>query len=441
MPEARSRRLAISVRPGRVAVLVDDEARWQPKAMRMLETFARKWGGVADILAPVVAMAIADPFWELLADFDPDWLGYYAPTRRGQQMANAVGFEKWLDETSAATAAANNMQAADVKRMLLEDLDSPLGVWPHDANPIDRELTRRLAPIHRLDLVVGQRFQANGKTEIPLTDLLGIRDLPGTELHQLDASGIDEDLDLMLALRFGAIGPSYEKALSERGVTVTRTKAEADDVRALIGMALAGGITPGDWAMHKAYRSHLGKPLAADPPWADPEYWSKSAFGWSSFSCGWRQYLRKLPLEWPFILVVGDSFSDFCLGLALQRLASNAIWIPTRLVVGEGELRDDVRQEVIDFLDDWARRSDQDVHVVSLSLKEAELNAVVDGLRAARRMAPLSGEHVHAKRFKETKRGWPRRLYDQRADEIRYEPFENGIMVGTLSTPCLPSLA
>src|SRR5439155_17591494 len=41
--------------------------------------------------------------------------------------------------------------------------------------------------------------------------------------------------------------------------------------------------------------------------------------------------------------------------------------------------------------------------------------------------------------FEDTERGWPRRLYDERAEEIRYEAFHDGAMVGTLTTP-LPSV-
>jgi len=59
----------------------------------MLENYSRKWGGVADILSPVVAGAVHVPFWGLLAQFDPDWLGYYKPTHRGRQMADPAGFE------------------------------------------------------------------------------------------------------------------------------------------------------------------------------------------------------------------------------------------------------------------------------------------------------------------------------------------------------------
>jgi hypothetical protein len=359
-------------------------------------------------------------------------------------MADPAAFEQWLDDQSKAIAAANPGISADQARtMLQEDLVSPLGVWPHDG-PVDREIKRRLAPIHRLDLVVGQRFRADGPAESPLTDLTGLQDLPGKQLLQLDASDIDKDLDLMLALRFGAVSPSYERALTDRGVTVTRLKPDPDDVRPLVALALSGRIDSSDWGMHKVMRSGLGNPVTTDPQWIAPDYWSRSAFGWSAFRCGWRTYIRKLPFgvtDWPFILVVGDTLADFAAGLALERLTANAFWLPLRLVQGEGELYEDVRHEVIDFLDDFGRRrSDQEVHVTSLSLSEDKLNTAVDQLRAARRHPPLGGENVFPKRFDETKRGWPRRLYDERPEEIRYEAFRDGVMVGTLTTP-LPSVA
>ena len=69
------------------------------------------------------------------------------------------------------------------------------------------------------------------------------------------------------------------------------------------------------------------------------------------------------------------------------------------------------------------------MHVTSLSLADADLKNLVDALRAARRFHPPGAENVFAKAFMDTKRGWPRRLYDERAEEIRYEPFESGVMV------------
>lgn len=438
-----SHRLALSVRPGRVATFVGDEDIWRPKAMRMLEVYSRKWGGAGDIVAPVKDGKVVPQFWRILADFDPDWLGFYTPTRRGRQLADPAGFETWLDDQSSAIASANpGITAAQARTMLQEDLTWPLSLWPHDG-PIDREIKRRLAPIHRMDLVVGQRCHADGAVDSPLTDLTGLRELPGKQLLQLDASDIDRDLDLMLALRFGAVSPSYEKALKDCGVEVTRLKPDADDVGPLIALALSGGIQPGDWSMHKAMRSQIGNPVTTNPQWIAPDYWFRSAFGWSAFRCGWRQYLRKLPFlvsDWPFVFILGNTLADFSAGLALERLTANAFWAPLRLIEGEGELYDDVRREVIDFLDDYGRRrSDQEVHITSLSLSEDELTAVVDKLRAVRRHPPLGGENVYPKRFEDTKRGWPRRLYDERAEEIRYEAFRDRVTVGTITTP-LPSV-
>src|SRR5437879_9021722 len=96
----QSHRLALSVRPGRVATFVADEDIWRPKAMRMLEVYSRKWGGAGDIIAPLKDGTVVAPFWRILSDFDPDWLGFYTSTRRGRQMADPAAFEQWLDDQS-----------------------------------------------------------------------------------------------------------------------------------------------------------------------------------------------------------------------------------------------------------------------------------------------------------------------------------------------------
>jgi hypothetical protein len=300
---------------------------------------------------------------------------------------------------------------------------------------MERELHRRLAPLHRLDLLVGQRFHADGEIESPLTDMTGLADLPFMELHQIDAREVDQDIDLMLAVRFGAVSPRYEADLAKRGVRVVREAAQPIDAAVLTRLALSGSLREGDWGMHKAMREHAGAPIPADPVWSQASFYSRSAFGWSQYRCGWRQYLRKLPLEWPYVLVVGDTFRDFALGLALERITGFASWISRRLVNGDGELEDDVRHELVRVLDDSHRRSGEPVNVVSLSLDDADLTATVDRIRAARYVGAYGGEHIFPKAYRDTEHGWPRRLYDERSEDIRYEPFEGNTMVGMLTTP------
>ncbi len=405
----------------------------------MLELLSRKWGGVADTIVPLVNGAIPSPFWDVLAEFDPDWLGAYVPTRRGQQMANPEGFEKWLDEYATKSSETSGIPAEQIRQMVLDDIAHPLTPLYEPTADFKRGVERRTAPNHRADLLVGQRFRADGKIEQPLTDMVALKDMPGDELHLIDAHSVDDDLDLMLSVRFGAVAPSYEKELGERGVKVVRAVPDAIDVQALTRLALWGSLDAGEWGMHKGMREVAGQPLAADPAWSERLFYLRTPFGWSQFRCGWRQYLRKLPLEWPYVLVVGDRYTDFALGFALERLTGFASWVSARLVMGEGELFDDVRHELVRVLDRCRDRSNEPVYVVSTSLEMAALEAAVEKIRAARYGSPMGGEFIFAKTYEDTEHGWPRRLYDERSEDVRYDTFVAGAMAGTLATP-LPSV-
>jgi hypothetical protein len=84
----RYRRLRLSVRPARVAVLVPGGQGWEPAVFRTLEVLSRTWGGAGNVLVPVASGGVTEAFWRLLAAHDPDRLGYYQMTWRGRQLAD-----------------------------------------------------------------------------------------------------------------------------------------------------------------------------------------------------------------------------------------------------------------------------------------------------------------------------------------------------------------
>jgi hypothetical protein len=115
----RYRRLHLSLRPARVAVLVQGSDDWMPLVLRIIEGFSRVWGGAGNILVPVLpGEVLPEYFWPVLARFDPDRLGYLQPTLRAWQMADAVGFDAWLAD-QARQWVARRGGTLDEARMLL----------------------------------------------------------------------------------------------------------------------------------------------------------------------------------------------------------------------------------------------------------------------------------------------------------------------------------
>jgi hypothetical protein len=110
------RRLRLSVRPARVAVLVPGGRGWEPGVLRTLEVFSRTWGGAGNILVPVAGGGVPEAFWPLLAVCDPDRLGYYQSTLRGHQLADPDAFDAWLSGQAENWAAEHGGTVEQARR-------------------------------------------------------------------------------------------------------------------------------------------------------------------------------------------------------------------------------------------------------------------------------------------------------------------------------------
>jgi hypothetical protein len=208
------RRLRLSVRPARVAVLVPGGQHWEPSVLRTLEVFSRTWGGAGNVLVPVASGGVSEAFWRLLAAYDPDRLGYYQTTLRGHQLADPDAVDEWLSTQAKEWVADHGGTLEEARALLTEDhlMNSPSVnlVFPES---LPERVRAHLAPIAPRDDVLPEVFQADQPARGHLVDLARLAAGPA-RLQVLRTERLDSRVRLMVTARTGAIAPSYAAELA-----------------------------------------------------------------------------------------------------------------------------------------------------------------------------------------------------------------------------------
>lgn len=426
-------RLALSIRPPRVALLVPfANDNWQLRARRCIEELTWTWGGIADLLIPLDANAmIPDAFWPLLELFDPDWLACYYPTWRSWQMASPTEFEKYVATETEKWVKAHGGEAAQFRAMAFgdDDLRHPL-VGPLEPEGwFAKRIRRRLSTYRRGDHLVAIGITADTPPHDPLSEMSALVE-DNAFVPTIEASSLPDSAQLLLASRLGAIPPAYEARLRERSARFLTAKAEPRHLAPLLQLAWRGHVDLGDWHMHRAAFREEEPP--EDPWWTDFEYASKSPFGLTMAGTGWTFNMRDRRSEAPFVVVTGDTLADFCLAYSLGRLYGNAPWLPTELLNGD-ELFDTTARALGRELR-YAARQDRRLLVTSCSVSDNDLDALRPKLEA--KALYLHGEELRRVAPSDIPLVSPGRLYwIENLEEIRHEALIDGEMAGLVDTP------
>jgi hypothetical protein len=440
------RLIRVTVRPARAAVFVSAEEAWHSKAVRVIQCLTRTWGGAAGIIVPMfgdVPDQMPDLFWPILESFDADWLSSYRTSWRGQQMHNPEQFEKYANDVAGEFAAKTGESIDDARRSIFTDSDMrrPLDNFAPPGAVIER-VHRTLSPYRHSDTIDQHFFTADDETHRPLVDMTRIRRLEGDGLmNVLDTSALGERMQLLLAMRLGALSPSYSAAIDAREISKIHDRAEPAHAPVLVELAYRGRVEGHSWSMHRAIRGATGSP---DPMWLDPNYINASPFGWTTAGCTWySMWARSRAEEAPFTIVAGDTFVDFCIAYALERMTQRAVWLPLA-PADESDEADAMREAAADFLMDARRVSDAPTRFSSASLDDAAIAALFAEVKATKRgytaRTDLSEVDAGPLREDDVRVKLPRRLLDrERQGEMRFEPFQGDEMAGLLNTP-QPSL-
>jgi hypothetical protein len=411
-----------------------------PAVLRTIEGFSRIWGGVGNIIVPVLRDGVLpEGFLPVLARFDPDRLGYYQPTFRGWQMADPEGFDVWLTGQAQQWAARNGGTLEEARALLIQDhlMHSP-NMNVVISEDLHARLRARLAPLALRDDLVEVVFQADQPPGRDLVDLLRL-DASPTRLQIVRTEDLDPRLRLLLAARTGALSPSHAAALTDRSAVIDEIDVTERDLAPLLELCWHRRMRPRGLALRRAFAEAQGQQPGAPAAWTGEDFLDRTLLGDTMRGCGWFLPTQTPWQQRPFFVVCGDSAADFCLALALDRLYGDAAWFPYSFVHGGDDLAVTARSTLalsIERLRSPAEGQRPTV-ITSSTLANSE---VMEDVRALAHEA-AGDDRVSVVESAQLPLGRPWRLFDlQQADRVSSQPFVALELAGEL--PLLrPSVA
>ena len=139
-----------SVRPGRVAVLIDkSDADWQNTALRVIEFYSFMWGGGYNIIVPTDGQTIDVQFWTILEAFDPDYVYYYLKSGVDFRLNDKATFELQVDQQAGQFLARFPEYTQEhARKHIIESLERSWASQFHISPRLHAELKKRLAPFY-----------------------------------------------------------------------------------------------------------------------------------------------------------------------------------------------------------------------------------------------------------------------------------------------------
>lgn len=178
MTELPFKTINASVRPGRVAILVDkSDDDWQNTCLRIVENYSGMWGGGYNIIVPSDGNEIGSAFWTLLEVFDPDYVYRYQKTGKDLLLSTPDQYKTLLEQYFAKNPAGMGVSGSeDIREYINKSLQrAPLPTSFAITPRLNQEIKIRLAPFWFEECVVqAGAINADCDVAFPLTSLADI---------------------------------------------------------------------------------------------------------------------------------------------------------------------------------------------------------------------------------------------------------------------------
>ncbi len=317
----RNLTISTSVRPGRVAVLVDaKDPHWQSSCLQIIEYFTRMWGGCGNIIVPTDGKQIDPLFWRILERFDPDYLEAYKRTGRDLEIEEPAKFEEIYHRHIAAwekQIGENTSTFAAEK--IRDDLRHASLAAFEISTELQQELKERLAPFHFQQWVVEAGAVVAGSVpHHPHTDIVDI--LPHVERPPRVLKVDDRAAfpPLWWASSFGRVNTELQAQLAKTNLEVFESGSTAEDVALLIRLAVKGYEDIGS----AAFLTNTSADSIREKLQSLPARLSMAGLGFYRSA----RYSDSTELV---VAVAGTSVEDFALYYALSRMRTRVVWIPS----------------------------------------------------------------------------------------------------------------
>lgn len=316
----RSLTISTSVRPGRVAVLVDaKDPQWQSTCLRIIEYFTRMWGGCGNIIVPTDGKQIGPLFWRILERFDPDYLEAYKRTGRDLEIEEPAKFEEMYRRHIAGWEKQIGENTSTFAAEKIRDDLRHASLAPFEISAeLQQELKERLAPFHFQQWIVEAGAVVAGSVpHHPHTDIVDI--LPQIERPPRVLKVDDRAVlpPLWWASSFGRVNGELQAELAKMNLGVSELGSTADEAALLIHLAVKGYEDISSAAfLTKNTAETIYEKLQSLPARL------------SMAGLGFYRSVRYSDATELVVAVAGTNVEDFALYYALSRMRTRVLWIP-----------------------------------------------------------------------------------------------------------------
>jgi hypothetical protein len=344
-------------------------------------------------------------------------------------LENPEGFDAWFDAEAQRYADGSPLELDMAKRWLESDLTDE-----GPGSEFETAASHWLAPHESfVGRTIGLRISSDARVPYPLTDLGDRRDWHGTTIYDLRMDQLDARLRLIFAAAFGQLSPSARDRMCEKGADLVGYEPDERDGTQLLRLAWAGSKNRSFGAGRDVSEAEQGRRYVEDPEFSRRNAMYVTRGGCEFFG----DYSLLFGSQRAF--VVGDSFGDFALALALDRLYGSGAWVPAQLLSwGEGghEPFRALFAEQAKALMDIEAGGRPHVAFTSTSLCAEDLSAIVDAVASRYHWPSEYRQQATVSSPPAMPAEEPMRLCDLgHAFVPCIEPFVGGEAVGAFKTP------
>ena len=297
-----------------------NDSDWMHTCLRIIEWSTSLWGGWYSVIIPTDGEEIAEPFWEILKAFDPDYLYTYQKTGLDLQISHPEKFAEDFDRRLIEWMRSYPDQDSTYSRNQILDwcLKREIDILELSDN-LKKQMYTRLNPFEYGDeeyrIVYGCIARQEGGI-YPLTELkFPLQGFAKRSIAERIGTFVDLDIDASLPIQL-MVHSLYGKFWSKQRELLPTS----DSVRvsfATPSLSEIGDILGNLWDNQR--HMYEGTPAAA-----------------SLLKCVFYRSRRNNKPNTPQLFILGDGLEDYCLYYSLSRLRRSVIWLPKSLLEAYG---------------------------------------------------------------------------------------------------------
>ena len=325
------RSLYSSVRPRRAVTLIDSKGDWRARVRRMLECYARTWGGDGNGLVSYMgAVEVPEAFWPLLRAFDADQWVAFSDTLAGLRMSDPAAYEAQLQNAVGRWHGETGMPESEA-RELFEDDERLSDAFVPVETAHDAYIRRWLAPAASEFTIIEGGYSADRKPPHGLVDMCELTHVPAY-VAELDVSALPASVQLLVLSRTGSLAPGHAAHLQGRDGFERRKIAvspeELDHVLEFAWTGLVNTLAMRALGELRARYSGVSEEVP-DLGYADADVAAHFPLAQTRLGCTWhRKFDRTFYLGSPLVVVCGDSAADFTYAYTRRRAVGPTFWLP-----------------------------------------------------------------------------------------------------------------